>query len=78
MTLEQVKATRPTMDFDGRYGPIQVHGPPQCSSKLFIRVSRRRNNAQNISISDVAALLLTAVAAYGIIRMPRRMTTARK
>ena len=33
MTLEQVKAARPTLDYDGRYGADTGRGPPRCSSR---------------------------------------------
>jgi hypothetical protein len=31
MTLAQVKAARPTRDYDSRYGATSVRGPPTCS-----------------------------------------------
>ena len=36
MTLAQVKAARPTLDYDGRYGATDwSSGRPTCSSRLY-------------------------------------------
>ena len=36
MTLEQVKAARPTLDYDSRYGATTARGRRTCSSKRCI------------------------------------------
>ena len=33
MTLDQVKAAKPTLDYDGLYGSIRARGQPRCSSR---------------------------------------------
>ena len=48
MTLEQVKAARPTMDFDGRYGSTTGAWTTEMFVEAVYRqLSRRRNNAQS-------------------------------
>ncbi len=37
MTLEQVKAAKPTMDYDGLYGRLPARGPRRCSSRRYTR-----------------------------------------
>ena len=62
MTLAQVKAARPTMDFDGRYG--STTGPwttdmfveavtklPKCSIRGRLQAEDRRGSAQAASVS---------------------------
>ena len=38
MTLDQVKAARPTLDYDGRYGSEPGHGRRRCSSRPSTRI----------------------------------------
>ena len=44
MTLEQVKAAQPTLDYDGRYGSRPARGPPTCSSRRSIGISAGRDS----------------------------------
>ena len=65
MTLEQVKAARPTMDFDGRYGSTTGAWTTDMFVEAVIAASRRRNDAQSaVSRRRVACSRGTAAYAH--------------
>ncbi len=66
MTVEQVKAARPTMDFDGRYGS----DTGSWTTAMFVEavyksLKEKKNDAQNISFRNRRSDVAGAVAAYG-------------
>ena len=63
MTLEQVKAARPTRDYDTRYGWIRAPGRPTCSSRRRIEASEVGEKER--FMKRTALLLLAAVVVLG-------------
>ncbi len=63
MTLDQVKAAKPTMDFDGSYGSTSGPGPRTCSSRRFTKASRTPGNATSSSLLVVVLLVTTSAYA---------------
>ena len=49
MTLDQVKAAHPTLDFDGRYGSTTGRGPRTCSFRRCFGLCRRRSKCATSS-----------------------------
>ena len=63
MTLEQVKAARPTLDYDGRYGPTPGRGRRRCSSRRSIAMPPRRPRRKEGAKMNMRLRVLTPQAA---------------
>ena len=88
VTLDQVKAARPSLDYDGRYGPCERvieaawRGPQQ--TEMIIEavtgedVHRQEVMSMNRAITAIATLLLGAAHGLGARRPAADLPTARR